>query len=263
MKAYNIIENLEKWIKKDLIDTWDNTGYQVGSLNKDVKNILIALDLDREILDLAISKNIDMIITHHPFIFSKLDRVISEDYKGNMLIDIIKNDILVYNCHSNLDLANGGVNDILAKVLNLSNIKYLNNTFELDSYTYGYGRIGNIERKEACDFLEEVKSNLNVENLLVYGNLNKKIENIAVCGGSGSSFIQDAYNSGADMYITGDIKYHDGQKAAELDMIIVDAGHYHTEKVILDVLKEYILKNIDEKLNIEVITKSTLPFIVY
>ena len=112
MRLKKILEHMEKWAPKSLIDDWDNTGFQIGSEEKDVKNILIALDLDETIVKRAIKGKFDLIITHHPIIFKPLDSIICEDPKGKLIFDIIKNDIAIYNAHSNLDLAIGGVSEI-------------------------------------------------------------------------------------------------------------------------------------------------------
>src|SRR5699024_785809 len=104
---------------------------------------------------------------------------------------------------------------------------------------------------------------LDISNLILYGDRNRKIKNIAVCGGSGSSFIYDAYKKGADLYITGDIKYHDAQLGYNLGLNIVDAGHYHTEKIILPRIKNYLNMKLEKKVEIEVLMKSDLPREIY
>ncbi|WP_410960525.1 Nif3-like dinuclear metal center hexameric protein, partial [Salmonella sp. SKLX063344] len=109
----------------------------------------------------------------------------------------------------------------------------------------------------------KIKESLNIANLRVYGEIDKKVSKIAVCGGSGAEFIWDAYNSGADVYITGDIKYHDAQYGHELGLTIIDAGHYDTEKIILPAIKDYIRKEVNEDIYIRVIMESSLPVHIY
>ncbi|TJX14710.1 Nif3-like dinuclear metal center hexameric protein [Tissierella creatinini] len=349
MKAKDIIKTLDKLCSPKLIDSWDNTGFQIGNDQKDIKRILIALDLDEYVINKAIDEKYHMIISHHPLIFKPLKNINNRSYLGNMILKLIENKIVVYNAHSNLDLAIGGVNDKLAELLGINNPSPLNkikkeklyklvvyvpedsrelilraleeedaghignyssctfNTkgigtfrplegtnpfigvtnileevnevkvetivkeealnrtinkvikihpyeevaydiFELinEGYNFGYGRVGDIEEVDALNFIMDIKEKLNLDHINIYGNLDKKIKRVAVCGGSGGDFIEDAYNKGAQIYITGDIKYHQAQLADQLGMIICDAGHYHTEKVALDVLKDFILKEIDE-----------------
>lgn len=366
MKAINIINIIKKWAPPYLIDSWDSTGFQIGDSSKEVEKILVSLDLDREVLEKAKKENIDMIITHHPLLFKSIDKITTEDYKGRLILDLIKEDIVVYNAHSNLDLAIGGVNDTLASLLDLKDVEILEKTYEEKLYKlvvfvprthleeirnalgeakagwignyshctyntdgigtfmpregtnpfignlnkiekveetrietiveerrlnvalkemlkahpyeevaydiyplknnrieYGYGRVGNIEEIPFNNFLDKMKEELRVDKLRVYGDLNKNIKRVAVCGGSGSDFIKAAYNKGADVYLTGDIKYHDGQLAKELGLLLVDGNHFDTEKVILPKIKERLQKNIEKNMEIILYEKSTAPFLIY
>lgn len=263
MKTADIIGHLEKWIKPTLIDDWDNTGFQLGDKDQKVDKVLLALDVDREVVDRAIEGKFDMIITHHPLLFKGVNEILAGDYKGDMLLDLIKNDILVYNAHSNLDLTKGGVNDVLAEKLELRQLRDLNIVFSDEEYDYGYGRVGNIRKTPVRDYLDLIKSALETENIIVYGDLDQEIDRVAVCGGSGSGFIDDAYKMGAQLYVTGDIKYHEAQGACEKGMVIVDAGHYDTEKVVLGAVKKYLSKKFKNALKIEIVEESSLPRIIY
>ena len=121
MKADKLIAKLEEWISPKLIDTWDRTGFQIGEGEKEVKGILIALDITREVIDRALECGCNMIITHHPFIFSPIETITNKTYKGKLIKKIIQNNLIIYNAHSNLDLVEGGINDILAELLHLKN----------------------------------------------------------------------------------------------------------------------------------------------
>lgn len=345
MKAKEIIRTLDNFCKPKLIDSWDNTGFQIGNDEEDIKKILIALDLDEFIVKKAIDEKYGMIVTHHPIIFKPLKSINNKTHIGNMILKLIENKIVVYNAHSNLDLADGGVNDQLAKLLDLQDpiplkkvkedklykfavyvpedsrdlilraleeedaghignysactfntkgigtfrplegtnpyigslnvleevrefkietvlkedslARTINRVIEAHPYEevaydiyelniegdiYGYGRVGNIDEIDAKAFIMDLKKKMNLAHINLYGNLDRKINRVAVCGGSGGDFIEDAHKKGAHIYITGDIKYHQAQLADQLDIIIADAGHYHTEKLVLDVLKEVIVK---------------------
>lgn len=261
MKAKEIMNILDSIAPPKLIDSWDNTGFQIGNDEKDIDKILIALDLDDSLADKAISGGYDMIITHHPIIFKGLKSINNNDYIGRLILKLIANDIVVYNAHSNLDLANGGVNDEFAKLMDLKNVKPLSEVI-LDGEIYGYGRVGDIEKTQLLVVLDKIKSALSVDHIRVYG-YKEGIESIAVCGGSGSSFIQDAFDKDADMYITGDIKYHDAQRALELGLVLVDAGHFHTEKIILPKLKDMLIKGINDKVEIEVHMDTSVKYKTY
>ena len=257
---------MEKWAPTELIDTWDNTGFQIGSEKKDIKDVLIALDLDEHTLKRAIEGKFDLIITHHPIIFKPLKSIISTNPKEKLILDIIKNDIAVYSAHSNLDLTIGGVNDELAKLLNLKNTRSLKERLKEkvdgEIISYGYGRIGEIEDISLENFIAVIKSSLNIEDLILYSSIDKTIKKVAVCGGSGSGFIKDACDAGVDLYITGDIKYHEAQYAYERGLTLIDVGHFHSEKIILPVIKEYLEKEF-KLLNIGVIMEQSLPKKIY
>lgn len=259
-----------KWARKDLIDTWDNTGFQIGNHNKIVGKILVGLDLDRALLNQALVEKFDMIITHHPLIFNPIKNITNETNRGNLIMDIIKNDIVVFNAHSNLDLVDDGVNYHLAAVLGLKNSEVLSpitlkdtSSLALTSKKFGYGRIGTIDGRSMIDYISFVKDKLKIESLIVYGDRNKPVERVAVCGGSGSNFILDAFENKADVYITGDIKYHDAQLAHELGMTIFDAGHFNTERIILPVIKNYLEENLEKDLLIKLVMESGLPHKIY
>lgn len=365
MKAAKIIKLLDNWTPRYLVDKWDNTGFQIGDPEVKIRKILIALDLDRRVLEKALEIDANMIITHHPIIFTPLKSLNKLSYKESLIYDIIKEDIVVYNAHTNLDMANGGVNDTLAKILGIKNPRLLKPIYEENLYKlvvfvpnshrdlilqvlgdegagyignyshctynvegigtfmshlganpylgtvnqlekveetrietiveekdlkkvinamikahpyeevaydiyklanrgkeFGYGRIGEIEEIYLDEYLKIIKEKLDTEYLTVYGNRDKTIKTVALCGGSGASFIKDAFLNKADVYITGDIKYHDAQYGDELGLTIVDAGHFHTEKVILPVIKEYLERNIKGTIEIEIYQESSPPYIV-
>lgn len=264
LMASSIIETMEKWVSKVLIDSWDNTGFQIGNPLKEISRILIALDLDKEVLAKAINEDYQMIITHHPIIFKPITSLTTMDHNSSIIYDTIKNDIVVYNAHTNLDLAEGGVNDCLAEALGLKNAQPLS-IIDKENLPkkFAYGRIGYVERIGFYEYLDIIKTNLQTSHLIVYGNPKKHIERVAICGGSGSDFIIDAYNHEADLYITGDIKYHEAQYAHGLGLTLIDAGHFNTEKVVLPIIKEYLERELGDDLEIEVLKESNLPQLIY
>lgn len=253
---------MNTWALPSLIDSWDNTGFQIGDDNKKVERILIALDLDSKVLEKAIDEDFQMIITHHPLIFKPMKSITNLTHKEKIIYDLIKNQIVVYNAHTNLDQAEGGVNDELGKLLGLKNPHILRENHGNETNPYGYGKIGDIESIKLLDYLDIIKKNLQLEDLIVYGNIDRKVNRVAVCGGSGSEFIYDAYEKGACIYITGDVKYHDAQLGDELGLTIIDAGHYHTEKIILPIIKKYLNKN-NSNLYIEIWDKPSPDYKIY
>ncbi len=235
---------MNNWADPELIDTWDNTGFQVGDAEKNIEKILVSLDLDRKLLDYAIDGNYDMIITHHPLIFKPIDSITTENHKEKIIYDLIRSNIVAYNAHTNLDQAKGGVSEELGKILGLEQMTTLSLSEVEDG---GYGKVGYIEAQNLKQYADFIKEKLDIDYLTIYGQVDKKIEKVAVCGGAGSDFIYDAYRNNVDLYVTGDIKYHEAQMADELGVSIVDPGHFHTEKPILPVIKKYLEGALDGK----------------
>ncbi|MDD2495257.1 MAG: Nif3-like dinuclear metal center hexameric protein [Tissierellia bacterium] len=240
MKLKSIIELINDNLKLKIPEKWDNSGLQIGDYSNDIKNIMLILDLDKNAVEFSVLNNIDLIITHHPFIFSPLKSIDFSTYDGKLIRDLIINNINVYSMHTNLDMADYGVNYELANLLGIKDYEILHIVNDDNS---GYGGISNISPINVIEYANFVKSSLNCNTIKLYCNDNKKnISRVAFCGGSGSEFISDAITKGADIYITGDIKYHQAQDALKNNLVIIDAGHHYTEY--------HSIKNIQEILNI-------------
>ncbi len=252
------------WASPKLVEQWDNTGFQIGDENKSIKRLLVALDLDNDVCEYAIEEKIDMIITHHPLIFKPISSITTSRPKERLIYNLIKSGIVVFNAHTNLDQAEGGVNDELARLLELNNtIPLIVNGIKGLEPEYGYGKVGDIEEIHLDEYLDLIKAKLNIEHLMVYGEQDRLVKRVAICGGSGADFIQNAYEANACIYITGDIKYHDAQLGHELNLTIIDAGHYHTEKVILPVIKKYLEKKCNNNIYIDIWEKASPIYKLY
>ena len=174
---------------------------QIGSLNADIKNIMLTLDIDAETVEFAIHNSIELIITHHPFLFSNIKSIDYSTYEGSIIRKLIKNNINLYSMHTSFDMADLGVNQKLADVLNIENYDVLH---IVNRDLSGYGGVGNIEPINIIEYARMVKSNLMAEHIKLFCNNNDKIiKRVAFCGGSGSEFIKDAIEKNADLYITG------------------------------------------------------------
>ncbi len=242
MKVYQIAEIIEKIAPSDLAEEWDNIGLLIGDKNKDVSKILVALDINSNILKQAIDLKVDMIITHHPLIFKPISRITDD-----VLTSLIKNDIVVYSAHTNLDSSENGVNFALSEALSLKN-----------TFRQGMMVIGDADEVSAYDFIDFVKKTLKVEAVRVSDyEFAKKIKKVAVLGGSGGDFINQAIELGCDAFVTGEASYHDAQAAFENDILLISAGHFETENPVVDVLAEYLKNNTE----LDIITAE--PFNVY
>ena len=242
MKVYQICELLEKIAPLDIAEEWDNVGLLVGDKESEVKKILIALDVNSDIVKQAIDNKVDMIVVHHPLIFKPLSKI-----NDKILLSIIKNNIALYASHTNLDNCPVGVNAVLSDVLGLQ-----------DVYREGMLAVGNVSEISAFDFIASVKKKLGVETVRVSNyELDKKIKKVAVLGGSGGDFVQSVVEMNCDAFVTGEASYHHAQLAYENNLLLIVAGHFETENPVIDMLYDYLNTNDD----IEIIKAK--PFNVY
>jgi dinuclear metal center YbgI/SA1388 family protein len=354
IKAAEVIQLMGKIAPVDLAEDWDNVGLQVGDTNQEVKNILIALDFNKAVLEEAIAKDCQMIITHHPFIFNGIKSINTQNQSGSLIFDLIKNDIALFSAHTNLDIAENGLNDYLINKLDVNNISLLKRTKsqnyqklvtfvpksnfkelrdalyakgagEYNNYSHsgfyhqgtgnfkpladsrpylgekgtlneiteyrfeavvaddkidqvvkellkihpyeepawdlykmenlknekGIGRVADLKSEvKLQDFLNKIKEIYNLDVIKVVKAKNE-VKRIALCSGSGSDFIKDAYYQGADLYLTGDVKYHEAQLAEELGINLVDFGHFGSEKFVRELLVERLENEASSKLKKE------------
>ncbi len=241
-RCIDVIKLMEKYAEPSLAESWDNIGLMVGDENAYITNVLVALDINDDVIEEAITKDCNLIITHHPFIFKGLKSITTSDVVGRRVIKLIENNISVFSAHTNLDIAKNGTNDTLASLLNLKNI---NNLFDNNNSEWGLGRVGELEESlKLEDVIEEVKKALDLGNIVVCGDVDKEIKKIAICTGSGGEvdFINQALTRGCDLYITADIKYHNAQHAKDLGLSLIDATHYASENIIVPVVSDYLNK---------------------
>lgn len=365
MYIKDIVKIFENKYPKSLAYNWDNVGLIIGDEMNRVSRILVTLEATGTVIDEAVQNKVDLIITHHPFIFKGLKKINTSTTKGNNIYKLIENKISIYSAHTNFDIAYDGLNDEIAKRLDLKDVLVLDTTYdqklykiavyvpvshqecirkamadmdcgnignysdcsftfdgvgrfkplnESNSYIgtkneietiqevkiesiceesnlnetinniikahpyeevaydiyelqnkgkkYGLGRIGKLQNSIKLKELSVmVKESLNIDDLRVTGNLEDDVNKIAIVSGSGSEFINKAQSIGADVLITGDVKYHEAQNALELGMKIIDAGHFGSENIFSDIVEQYLQNKLQ---NIEVLkSKSNInPFVI-
>ncbi|HZJ57823.1 MAG TPA: Nif3-like dinuclear metal center hexameric protein [Clostridia bacterium] len=215
-------------------EEWDNVGLLLGREDSRVEKVMVVLDISPTVVEEAVEKKIDMIIAHHPLIFSPLKRITDGSLEGRLILSLVSHNIAVYCAHTNLDMTAGGVDDTLARLLGLKDINYLDpNTMQTHSKP-GFGRWGKLEFPvNLMDFIKSVGKILNTASLdLIKGTgdiKDKLIHIVALCAGSGADYMKYAQNIGADLFLTGEIKYHDALMAYWLGIDVLAAGHFYTE----------------------------------
>lgn len=238
MKAREIIEMIEKMAPTELQEPYDNTGIQIGDTERDIKGILVSVDITERVVDEAIEKGMDMIVAHHPLLFRGLKKVTGKSYVERVAIKAIKNDIILYAAHTNLDKCRGGVSWKMAERLGLRNVTVL----VPEEGGTGLGCIGELptptDEREALLKVKEAFSAGCVRHTEMTG---RKVKRIAVCGGSGAEFIDNAIKAGAEMYVTGDVKYHEFFNA-ENKIVIADIGHFESEQATKEIFYDEISK---------------------
>lgn len=349
MKLKSLIKKIEAKYPTNLAYDWDNVGLLVGDAEEEIDKVLVCLEANEAIVEEAINNNVNLIVTHHPFIFGKMRKITTSDFKGKLIHKLIKNNIAVYSMHTNFDIAFDGLNDYFMEVMGFENSKILDVTNTETLYKIvvyvpkthedkvrealgksGAGHIGNysdctfntdgkgtfrplegtnpfigeFDKLEVVDEVkietivpqrilggvisamikahpyEEVaydlyklenkgsavglgriaalkesmslkelsmmiKEKLNMDALRFVGSLDTNIKKVAVVTGSGADLAKKAQRSGADVLITGDVKYHDAQDAIDAGMCIIDCNHFESEDIFKDVMKRF-LDDIDD-----------------
>ena len=242
MKLIDIQYVLEDWSPISNAEDFDNVGLLVGDPSAIIEKALITLDTTQNILDEAIDQNCNLIITFHPFLYKGDESLKSEEYVDEIIFKALKHNINIYAIHTNLDNNPKGVSFQIAKRLGLKNLEIMMKKDEKENI--GMGMIGDLEiEKTETDFLNFLKDKMEISNLRHSNLLGKNIKRIGVLGGSGSFGIEEALNKNIDCYVTADLKYHDFFKSNN-KMLLVDIGHYESEKYTKELILNYLNKKI-------------------
>lgn len=234
----DILQYIETIAPAYMQENWDNVGLLCGNRNASVTKILVALDPFEHICKEAAEWGAELIVTHHPIIFQALKSITDDTSIGRGIRTLIRHDISTINAHTNLDQAPGGVNDVLAQTLGLENIQVIDACgVDEEGRPWGLLRCGEVQCCELTDFLATVKEKLHCDGLR-YVNGGKPVHKIAVGGGACAGELRAAVKAGCDTFVTSDVKYNQFWDAKELDVNLIDAGHFHTENPVVAVLAE-------------------------
>ena len=237
MKVKDIIKVIEDFAPLSIQEGWDNSGLCVGSPEDEVTSVLLALDCTPALVDEAVACGADMIVTHHPLIFSGLKKISPEDMTSLAVIKAIKAGIAIYAAHTNADKVLEGVSGAMAARLGLENVTVLDDEGE----GTGLGAVGDFPEPMTSEAaLALVKERFSLKVVKASRPVEGLVSRVAMCGGSGGSLIAAARRSGAQLYISGDISYHNFFTPE--GFMIMDIGHYESEIDIVDILFALITK---------------------
>lgn len=239
MLCKEIIQVIEASCPKEAALDFDNVGLMAGRAEKEVNRVYLALDATDGVIDAATDAGADMLITHHPLIFSPLKRVTDEDFVSRRVMKLIRSDIACYAMHTNYDVLR--MAELSGEVLGIRDPEVLDVTMEKDGKEEGIGRVGLLEHpmtlEECCVY---VKHRLNLGSLKVFGDMQAEVSRLAISPGAGKTAIPAAVAKGADVLVTGDIGHHDGLDAVAQGLCIIDAGHYGTEYIFIDDMRRFL-----------------------
>ena len=241
MKIREIVGALEEFAPLSLQDSYDNAGLQIG-LTEDAEatGALLCLDVTEDVLDEAVRRGCNMVVSHHPLLFRPCKSITGADYIERCIIKAIKNDIAIYSAHTNLDNAKDGVNYRIARKLGLTDIEVLDPKRE-DEGT-GAGIVGRLaEPMEKKDFIAHVKKVFNADCVRFNTWTGEKVCRVALCGGSGAFLMSKAVSAGANAFLTGEVGYH-RFFGHESELLLLELGHFESEQYTLEILREVIEK---------------------
>ena len=239
MKLKEIIAALERLAPPRLQEEWDNSGLQVGFPEAEVSRMLVCLDITEAIVDEAVAKQCNMIVSHHPLLFKALRQVSDATYQQRCVVRALSAGISIYSAHTSLDNAPGGVNHKIAGLLGLQNLRWL---APLEGEDAGSGLVGELPRPEKdADFLARVKRSFGVQCLRHSALDGREIRRVALCGGAGAFLLGDAVRAGADCFLSGEFHYHDYFENG--GVLLAELGHYQSEQFTQDLLLDWLKAN--------------------
>lgn len=235
MKLKKIAELIEQAFPLSSAYDWDNTGLLLGDGEQEIEKVLISLDVNNAVLDEAQKVGADMILSHHPILWDGAKRITSETAEGRLIMGLLESNISVYAAHTNCDVGTIGINARLAQLFGLCDVELLEET--------GLGRIGNLKTPMTfADFAALTKTLLKTPCVRICGDKAATVSRIAIGAGACWDSIPTAIKKGADVMITADMKYHQMIDSRENGIFVIDAGHYPTEIIAIDIFAE-ILKD--------------------
>lgn len=243
MKIRDITDAIEEFAPLGVQADFDNSGLLVGRYDDPVSSALLCVDITEDVMDEAERLGVGMVISHHPVIFHPLRNLTGSNYAQRVVERAVRGGIALYACHTNLDATYNGMSYRLADILGIRNPRLLS-AARPDEPRYGFGVVGELaEAMPAEKFLRHVMDILGLKALRYSDICRPEVRRVALCTGAGSSEIEHAVRSGADVYLAADFKYNNFLDA-DKRLIIADIGHFESEYCVIDLLYDIITKKI-------------------
>ena len=245
VKIKEVLSALERFAPLPLQESWDNAGLQVGLTETEVSGALLCLDVTEKIIDEAVRKGCNLIVSHHPLLFRGLKTISDLTDVQRTVMKAIREGVCVVSMHTNMDNAQGGVNYKMAQRLGLQNVGFLQPK-TVEGVEAGSGIIGELPEPQAADdFVLAVKKAFGVECAMCNELLRRPVSKVALCGGAGDFMLDDALRAGADAFVTGEMHYHQ-YFGHEQQVQICVIGHYQSEQFTPEIFEEIIRRNCPE-----------------
>ena len=232
MKINDFITNFEEKYPTSYAFDGDNVGLLIGDRNSEITGVLVTCDVDLAVVEEAIAERCNLIVSHHPLMFHSVNTMTEDNPEQKAIRLMIQNGISHYAAHTNLDTAQGGLNDLMASMLEMENTSVVDVVCENSYGVHGYGRMCTLKEPVTLKALmDKVKSVFGAAGLKYTGNLDDMVSKLAVNTGGGAGIMQACIDAGCDTFITGDVKYNGYRDALDMGMKIVDIMHYDSEQI--------------------------------
>jgi dinuclear metal center YbgI/SA1388 family protein len=243
VKIKEVLSALERFAPLPLQESWDNAGLQVGLTETEVSGALLCLDVNELIIDEAIAKGCNLVVSHHPLLFRGLKTISDLTDVQRTVRKAIQSNVAVISMHTNMDNAQGGVNFRIAQKLGLQEVRFLASTGSataVGEHVSGQGTVAElVEAMDSQTFIQKVKQTFAVECAMCNELLHRPIKKVAICGGAGDFLLDEAVKAGADAFITGEMHYHQ-YFGYEQQIQICVIGHYQSEQFTAELFRDII-----------------------
>lgn len=254
MKPDALAAKIEEIAPLQLQESWDHSGWQLKLTDGDLQRVLIALEINEQVIEEAAAKGAEVILTHHPLLFSPVREIDCGTVTGNNLIKLIRYGISVYASHTPFDKCEGGNNDEIGALLKLREVQPMEGEAE------GFCRCGQLPYSmTAAEFADYAAEALGISKkyFSFAGTPGDMVQKIGWCSGAGAEFLDAAFDAGCDLFLTGDVKYHTAQHAREIGMNLLDCGHYGTEAIFSETMKRQLAARLQPQDDLQLLLSQT------